>query len=452
MRPQTKFIIKEPMKEAIQLVVDMSAGQPIPTANSALNSFQDSVQSSDPGIVPQPAAEVVCVAETGHSPGDPGLSVMLNPDVLKGDVFLVFKRGELTGGYAGMCALLGFKDRTAAEAAFVTQCGANSMAFGASISLDEYKTLVNLRQGMAVSAMYRSLNKIGLRKAAPLEVAPALRDEPFAPVKMEWMGLPLVIECPAGQTRHGVDKDGLPWATWMSHSYGYIENTVSMERGDQLDIFLHEEEAPFDVVYIIDLQDESGGMNEEKVFLGFQSTKAAKAAFLAVYPEEKLGVCYAMTMEDFQAYLAMRLDAVNKQGLLEEPSEGLDEEDPLDYKSLTRNMLRSMRELKSYGIQIGKESIAGNIAKLKFSTPGLGSGTVVGSPMAKDVFVVEMSGTGQTAGSVYAKASSPAEALVEVMGLVKTLQSKGLWNSGKHNPTNTFLLFLSPVQGHLSNR
>ncbi len=92
-------------------------------------------------------------------------------------------------------------------------------------------------------------------------------------------GMKIRIENEAGTVRSGIDRlTGKPWATKMTHDYGEIVGTVGVD-GDPVDCFIGPDtSAPF--VYVVhQLQKQTGEWDEDKCFLGFDSTMDAKQAY-----------------------------------------------------------------------------------------------------------------------------------------------------------------------------
>lgn len=95
---------------------------------------------------------------------------------------------------------------------------------------------------------------------------------------MNFKGLKIKIENPAGSVRSGVDHDGNEWSVRMSHDYGEIVGTHGVD-GDPIDCFLGpDKNAPF-VFIVHQLQKGDGGFDEDKCFLGFSDAMEAKAAY-----------------------------------------------------------------------------------------------------------------------------------------------------------------------------
>lgn len=155
------------------------------------------------------------------------------------------------------------------------------------------------------------------------------------PVERAWGDLTLVIEVPAGGTRKMGDAScGTESSMYMRADYGYVYGTVSMEEGDGLDIFVNplSPDTSFGRVYVIALMCNDGTLNEEKVFLNFETTAQAKACFLRHYYSDcSMGYTYVMSDADFTAMCRAQIQAAklkNANPALNLPEAGAGLEDP----------------------------------------------------------------------------------------------------------------------------
>jgi len=139
-----------------------------------------------------------------------------------------------------------------------------------------------------------------------LVTTPSSDSETDPPIKkLTWGGLTLCIEVENGNNREMGDYG---YVMNMSADYGYVEGTVSMEEGDALDIFMNpESEVTSGKVYTIGMLADTGVLEEEKVFLNFDSSKDAKECFLKHYDPAKFGYIYVMRDEDFIAMAKSRV-------------------------------------------------------------------------------------------------------------------------------------------------
>lgn len=116
-------------------------------------------------------------------------------------------------------------------------------------------------------------------------------------------GLDISIENPRGSTRSGVGENGKPWSHVMTDHYGYIRRTEGAD-GEQVDVYVgpHPES---DHVYVVDqLDQKTGGFDEHKIMLGFDSEAAAVTAYKGNFDKGwKVGPVTAMSMDGFKAWL-----------------------------------------------------------------------------------------------------------------------------------------------------
>lgn len=101
--------------------------------------------------------------------------------------------------------------------------------------------------------------------------------------RTEFQGLPISIENRKGSIRRGEDATG-EWETKMKNAYGYIRGTVGAD-SDQLDCFIGPDKDSEKVFVIHIKKPENGKYDEDKVFLGFETFKAAMIAFKKHYDD-----------------------------------------------------------------------------------------------------------------------------------------------------------------------
>jgi hypothetical protein len=128
--------------------------------------------------------------------------------------------------------------------------------------------------------------------------------------RVEWQGLTIAIENPAGSVRRGRDRDGKPWEVRMLYAYGEILGTTGVD-GDPVDVFLGPDmDAP--TVYVVH-QRKMGQWkeyDEDKCMLGFSSESDAVSAFLACYSDPRfLGPVAAMPVAEFLTKVRSTRDA-----------------------------------------------------------------------------------------------------------------------------------------------
>lgn len=140
-------------------------------------------------------------------------------------------------------------------------------------------------------------NVAGIRSVTP-EV------EEYKLPKIKVAGLIAAIENPRGTIRKGMGLNGKQWAAKMPHHYGYIKGTKGAD-GDEVDCFIGQNmQAP--MVYVMNQKDPStGGFDEHKCMIGFNSMEEAKNAYLAAYSSgwNGAGDMVEMGMDQFKEWL-----------------------------------------------------------------------------------------------------------------------------------------------------
>lgn len=118
--------------------------------------------------------------------------------------------------------------------------------------------------------------------------------------RIEWAGLTIAIENPAGSVRRGTNRHGVSWEIRMRFDYGEVLGSMGVD-GDPVDIYMGPNlEAP--MVYVVHqrkvgLWDE---YDEDKCMVGFDCQADAEAAFLSNYNDQRfLGPVTAMSVSEF---------------------------------------------------------------------------------------------------------------------------------------------------------
>lgn len=124
--------------------------------------------------------------------------------------------------------------------------------------------------------------------------------------RLSWRGLEFAIEQPVGSMRRGADPDGNVWETRMLFPYGYVVGSEGADR-DPVDVFLGPNLDLCDCVFVVRCMKAGqwDEVDEDKVFVGFDSVEDVRAVFLQHYDDERfLGEVIPMACDDFVA--AMR--------------------------------------------------------------------------------------------------------------------------------------------------
>lgn len=118
--------------------------------------------------------------------------------------------------------------------------------------------------------------------------------------RLQWYGLEIAIENPAGTVREGTDETGKAWRTVFKYAYGEFLGTRGMD-GDPVDVFVGPKlDAP--EVYVVRQMKRKrwDQIDEDKCMIGFPSMEAAKRAYLNHYDDPRFfGGIVAMSRSDF---------------------------------------------------------------------------------------------------------------------------------------------------------
>lgn len=118
--------------------------------------------------------------------------------------------------------------------------------------------------------------------------------------RMDWNGLTIAIENPAGTVRQGVDETGKAWRTVFKYAYGEVICSEGMD-GDPVDVFMGLNDQAPEVYIVRQMKRKQWDIpDEDKCFLGFTSMDEAKAAYLAHYDDPRFfGGIIAMPLDEF---------------------------------------------------------------------------------------------------------------------------------------------------------
>ena len=127
-------------------------------------------------------------------------------------------------------------------------------------------------------------------------------DGAYKKPRMQWQGLTLAIENPAGSVRRGVNRSGEAWEIRMTYDYGEVLDSMGVD-GDPVDIYMGPNpDAP--MVYVVhqNTYGDWSRYDEDKCMLGFDSQAEAEQAFLTNYTDPRfLGPVTAMPVAEFVA-------------------------------------------------------------------------------------------------------------------------------------------------------
>ncbi|WBH94468.1 hypothetical protein PALA16_02329 [Pseudomonas aeruginosa] len=116
-------------------------------------------------------------------------------------------------------------------------------------------------------------------------------------------GLDITVENPRGSDRAGKRPDGSEWRHTMSDHYGYIKRTEGAD-GEQVDAYIGPNPEAARIYVVDQLDQQSGGFDEHKVMMGFDSQDAAVAAYRSNFDAGwKVGPVRDMSVDEFKAWL-----------------------------------------------------------------------------------------------------------------------------------------------------
>ncbi|WP_252149929.1 PLxRFG domain-containing protein [Acinetobacter cumulans] len=116
-------------------------------------------------------------------------------------------------------------------------------------------------------------------------------------------GLDIAVENPRGSERRGTDPDGNEWSHNMSDHYGYIKRTTGADQ-EHIDTYVGKNPESENVFIVDQIDQGSGGFDEHKVMLGFDSQEEAITAYKSNFDKGwKVGPVTQMSKDQFKDWL-----------------------------------------------------------------------------------------------------------------------------------------------------
>lgn len=157
-------------------------------------------------------------------------------------------------------------------------------------------------QAMSGAAKPADLNEPGLRRNPGEPSAEQAEADTYNKPRIQWQGLTIAIENPAGSVRRGRNRHGVSWEIRMRFDYGEIVGSMGVD-GDPVDVYMGPNpDAP--MVYVVHQRrvNDWTEYDEDKCMVGFDSQEDAEAAFLSNYNDPRfLGPVTAMPVAEFVA-------------------------------------------------------------------------------------------------------------------------------------------------------
>lgn len=163
---------------------------------------------------------------------------------------------------------------------------------------------------MSGAAKPADLNEPGLRRNPGEPSAEQAEADSYNKPRIQWRGLTIAIENPAGSVRRGRNRHGVSWEIRMRFDYGEIVGSMGVD-GDPVDVYMGPNpDAP--LVYVVHQRrvNDWTEYDEDKCMVGFDSEEGAKQAFLSNYTDPRfLGPVTAMPVAEFVAKVRATKDA-----------------------------------------------------------------------------------------------------------------------------------------------
>ena len=135
------------------------------------------------------------------------------------------------------------------------------------------------------------------------------------PKKMNFQGLPLVIEYKKGEIKKDKEKP-FSYGWEMYADYGYIEGTISNEEGEEMDVYVGDDKSSKLVFMAHLLKEDEVNCDEVKVLLGFADMKAAKDLIYMQYGSWRVGEILETSLVDLKETVSLSKIKNSKEKLL----------------------------------------------------------------------------------------------------------------------------------------
>lgn len=132
--------------------------------------------------------------------------------------------------------------------------------------------------------------------------------------RVTFQGIDIYLDRPKGFTMSGTDSEGKAWTRTYKLDYGFIPKTLGGD-DDGLDVFLGPSSKAHEAYWVTQVKND-GTFDEYKVFLGFESREAAKAAFRDHIPLKFFGGMATMTVDMMKAMLGVNPKGIAKTAMV----------------------------------------------------------------------------------------------------------------------------------------
>lgn len=154
--------------------------------------------------------------------------------------------------------------------------------------------------------------------------------------EIEFQGLHIMVENRKGSVRRGVSDNGKAWETKMKYPYGYISRTKAAD-DEHVDCYVGDSRDSEKVYVVHQVDPDTKKYDEDKVMLGFENAKAAKAAYLEHYDSpDFFGSMTEMTVDRLKKSLKENKGKKLKKALIMEAFESEDFEKTIQIANLKR--------------------------------------------------------------------------------------------------------------------
>lgn len=128
--------------------------------------------------------------------------------------------------------------------------------------------------------------------------------------KTDFQGMPIHIDRPKGFVMMGTDENGKPWSRRYKYDYGFIPKTKGGD-GDGLDVFIGPDKKATETYWAVQSKPD-GSFDEYKCLLGFANKAAAREAYEAHIPANRLKRIVPMSIDMMRALVGVEPMGITK--------------------------------------------------------------------------------------------------------------------------------------------
>lgn len=166
---------------------------------------------------------------------------------------------------------------------------------------------------------------------------------------VEYQGIPITIEFSKGEFKPDLHSPvpGMGWTVYAD--YGFFDDTVSMEPGDALDVYLGELPDCKEAYFFELLDHERAVFSEYKVCLGFENAVKAYELVSWQYSPDRIGPVLVMSLDGLKEVIQQGRMAYEKEEALGDDEDEDEQAVPLEEAKEVLDVERDVQEMNNEG-------------------------------------------------------------------------------------------------------